>query len=184
MINKFCNKSTLIIYQINMNRQSDTHDIALFLMNEKKCDIIIIQKFWIITDLSTHLFKNYFFYIHFVLLFSIWSKHSQIILYIQCDRTLALIQIIIDIFRDLICVSIKISRYKWINIYNVYNIPAGAIDSDQDFHNLLQFSVNSIITSWLLIDDFNIRYAIWDSIMNHRSLDDEDLYNWILSQDL
>lgn len=178
-------RQSLRIYQANVGRGGPAHDAALSIAYDNHLDIVAIQEPWIFGDLTARKTKTHPSYQAFSPL-STWTSRPRVLIYIHKGIPLSPSQPISDICRDVICVTVSLYANKTINIYNIYNSPAGSEDAGSGLHHTLNIPINDnpLLRPSIVVGDFNIRHRDWDHTTHQAPYNGDQLVDWASRQDL
>lgn len=86
-------------------------------------------------------------------------------LYIRKAIPLHPIQLLSDLSRESVCISVAVGARKRALVYNIYNAPGGSEDAGSGLESLLSISTatHPHLRPCLVVGDFNVRHADWDN---------------------
>lgn len=175
----------LRIFQANVRHTGPCHDAVLSLAFENDCDIVALQEPWIsMNQLSNRITKTHPQYQVFSPL-SNWTVRPRVLIYVRKHRPLLPSQPVLDICRDIICLTVTLPGGQPFLLVNVYNAPSGGSeDSGLGLRKLLSHNWEFLPRSFAVLGDFNIRHHHWDHTTDASPGTGEDLLRWTASHHL
>jgi hypothetical protein len=171
---RYRNTDGLRFLQVNVGRSGPAHDIALSLAYDSKADFIAIQEPWVSNNPNRPLTKS-----HPSFRTSLHKPENgtrpRVASYIRKSSHIRATQTTTGHNRDFFSLHLQLTDRWTIDVWNVYNAPAGSQDAGQGLCTLIDQSPPS---RTLIVGDFNCRHASWDPSTDYRPPLGDSLEEW------
>ena len=176
----FNKPSGLRIFQANVGRGGEAHDIALNFGYREGAKIIALQEPWVFSNLEQQTTKHHPGY-EIYCPSNTWITRPRVLTYVRKSCGLQALQQESNICRDIVMVTLSGQHIPPFQLWNVYNAPTGSKEAGDAVARITSMELT---ISAVVLGDFNLRHREWDPSTDRSHPLGVQLADWMRANNL